>query len=263
MSDTSADAGVIQSRVQLERLIAEDELAGRTIAGFAAPSIGLRSCDLDNVTLEKLDLQGADGESLPERAVPSTPMDPVALLAVALADMGNRPVTGSVLKTHMRKIDPMFDENRQGHGSFLDFLRATVVMKATGLTDEQARRSLVPSRLTTVTGLVSHLTYVEQYWFGVLYDGRADEWLPRFADDSDAEFTAGLHLPVEQVIADYEAECRRSREVAAAHDLADTAVHKSRPVNLRWVLIHMIEETGRHAGHLYLLRELLDGSTGE
>ena len=64
MTDTSADAGVVQSRVQLERLIAEDELAGRTITGFAAPSVGLRGVDLDGVTLEKLDLRGADGEDV-------------------------------------------------------------------------------------------------------------------------------------------------------------------------------------------------------
>lgn len=62
MSDTSADAGVVQSRVQLERLVAEDELAGRTITGFAAPSVGLRSIDLDGVTLQRLDLRGADGD---------------------------------------------------------------------------------------------------------------------------------------------------------------------------------------------------------
>src|SRR5262249_56533022 len=61
MSDTSADAGVVQSRVQLERLVAEDELAGRTIAGFSAPSVGLRAVDLDGVTLERLDLRGCDG----------------------------------------------------------------------------------------------------------------------------------------------------------------------------------------------------------
>src|SRR5262247_4379384 len=57
---SAADAGVVQSRVQLERLIAEDELAGRTISGFAAPSVGLRGVDLDGVTLERLDLRGAD-----------------------------------------------------------------------------------------------------------------------------------------------------------------------------------------------------------
>ncbi len=62
MTDTSADAGVVQSRIQLERLVAEDELSGRTIAGFAAPSVGLRAIDLDGVTMERLDLQGADGD---------------------------------------------------------------------------------------------------------------------------------------------------------------------------------------------------------
>ena len=62
MSDTSADAGVVQSRVQLERLVAEDELAGRTIAGFAAQSVGLRAIDLDGVTISRLDLRGCDGD---------------------------------------------------------------------------------------------------------------------------------------------------------------------------------------------------------
>src|SRR3954469_7571918 len=69
MSEQTADAGVVQSRVQLERLIATDELVGRTISGFAAQSVGMRSIDLDGVTLERLDLRGADGdESRLERA---------------------------------------------------------------------------------------------------------------------------------------------------------------------------------------------------
>src|SRR4051812_49476415 len=69
MSDMTADAGVVQSRVQLERLVAEDELAGRTISGFAALSVGLRGVDLDSVTLERLDLRGADcDETRLERA---------------------------------------------------------------------------------------------------------------------------------------------------------------------------------------------------
>jgi len=146
---------------------------------------------------------------------------------------------------------------------FLDFLRGTVVMKATGLTDEQARRALVPSRLTTVAGLVSHLTYVEQYWFGVVFDGRPDQWVDRFADDPDAEFSAGMVTPLVELVENYRQECARSRAVAADLDVGATAMRNGQPVNLRWVLIHMIEETGRHAGHLDLLRELLDGSTGE
>lgn len=157
----------------------------------------------------------------------------------------------------------MLGGEREQLTGFLDFLRSAVVLKATGLSDEQARRPLVPSRLTTVAGLVSHLTYVEHYWFGVLYDRRPDPWRERFGTDPDAEFTAGLSTPVDQLVAEYVAECGRSREVTARHQLSDTVEHKRQPVNLRWVLIHMIEETGRHAGHLDLLRELLDGSTGE
>lgn len=163
-----------------------------------------------------------------------------------------------------RPDPPRLGELREQLNGFLDFLRATVVLKATGLTDDQARQRLVPSELTTVAGLLGHLTWVEHYWFGVVLDGRPDPWQERLAQDPDAEFRAALTVPLDRLIADYEAECARSRDVAARLDLAATGTTpKGQPVNLRWVLIHMIEETGRHAGHLDLLRELLDGSTGE
>ncbi|MFC4856250.1 DinB family protein [Actinophytocola glycyrrhizae] len=165
--------------------------------------------------------------------------------------------------TDTRTEPPRVAPEREQLGGFLDYLRGTVVMKAAGLTDEQARRALVPSELTTVAGLLAHLTYVEQYWFGVLFDGRPDEWNDRFELDPDAEFSAGMVTPLPELIENYERECAGSRAVAAKLDLDATATHKGEPVNLRWVLIHMIEETGRHAGHLDLLRELLDGSTGE
>lgn len=157
----------------------------------------------------------------------------------------------------------MVAAEREQLAGFLDFLRGTVVMKAEGLTDEQARRPLVPSGLTTIAGLVSHLTYVEQYWFGVVFDGKPDAWTDRFKTDPDAEFTEGMTTPLPELIENYTQECARSRAVSAKFDLDATAKRNGEPVNLRWVLIHMIEETGRHAGHLDLLRELLDGSTGE
>ncbi|MCT2585232.1 DinB family protein [Actinophytocola gossypii] len=147
---------------------------------------------------------------------------------------------------------------------FLDYLRATVVLKATGLTDEQARRPLVESSpLTTVAGIVSHLTYVENAWFAVVLDGKPSQWAERLAADQDAEFRAGHTTPLPELLAAYEAECARSRDVAERLDLTATGLRHGEPVNLRWVLIHMIEETGRHAGHLDLLREQADGSTGE
>jgi hypothetical protein len=69
---------------------------------------------------------------------------------------------------------------------------------------------------------------------------------------------------VAELIAEYTEQCRVSSEIAAARELDATVVRgNGEPVNLRWVLIHMIEETGRHAGHLDVIRELLDGSTGE
>jgi len=165
--------------------------------------------------------------------------------------------------TDTRPEPPKAGGEREQLAGFLDFLRGAVVLKAEGLTDEQARRPLVPSKLTTVAGLVSHLTFVEQYWFGVVFDGKPDEWRDRFTTDPDAEFTAGMTTPISELIENYRQECARSRAVAEKLDLTDTAMRNGEPVNLRWLLIHMIEETGRHAGHLDLLRELLDGSTGE
>ncbi|GAB1514443.1 DinB family protein [Actinophytocola sp. KF-1] len=162
-----------------------------------------------------------------------------------------------------RTEPPRAAGEREQLTGFLDFLREAVVLKATGLTDEQARKRLVPSELTTVAGLVAHLTYVEQYWFGVVLDGRPDPWRARFEQDPDAEFRAGMTTPLTELVENYVQECARSRAVVAARDLESTVERGGAPVNLRWVLIHMIEETGRHAGHLDLLRELLDGSTGE
>lgn len=98
---------------------------GRTVIGLGVRSNTsnylAKSCDF---FCYYDDIRAGDGESLPERSVPSTPSDPVALLATAMAALGNRPVPGSALKSQMRKMDPMFDESQLGHNSFLDFLRA-------------------------------------------------------------------------------------------------------------------------------------------
>ncbi|WP_291418520.1 DinB family protein [Actinophytocola sp.] len=159
---------------------------------------------------------------------------------------------------------PMVGDEREQLTGFLDFLRATVVMKATGLSDEQARTPLVASELTNIASLLAHLTYVEQYWFGVVLDHQPDSWQDRLEGDPDAEFRSGLELPVARLIADYEAQCQVNRDIVAGLDLdAQGTTGRGKPVNVRWVVVHMIEETGRHAGHLDLLREHVDGRTGE
>jgi uncharacterized damage-inducible protein DinB len=163
-----------------------------------------------------------------------------------------------------RPDPPMTGDERTQLTTFLDFLRATVVWKSSGLTDEQARAAHTPSELTTIAGLVGHLALVEEYWFGEILDGREDRWKEALAEDPDAEFRLAMKTPIADVIADYEAQCETARQIVAKLDLdAVFPFRGDREVSVRWVLIHMIEETSRHAGHIDLLREFTDGLKGE
>ncbi|GGS38380.1 DinB family protein [Actinokineospora fastidiosa] len=162
------------------------------------------------------------------------------------------------------RIDPAYvgDELAQAEG-FLDYLRATIVMKARGLSEDDAHRAVLPSKLMTVAGLLSHLRWVEAYWFRTVLCGEPDA-APYTKERPDAEFEDAAHIPTAQLIAEYEAECANSRAVTARMGLTDTVPFRNQgEVNVRWVVLHMIEETGRHAGHLDIIRELLDGVTGE
>jgi Protein of unknown function (DUF664) len=138
--------------------------------------------------------------------------------------------------------------------AFLDDNRREVVELLDGLTDEQARRSLVPS-LTTVASIVKHCTFVEQVWFPVALEGRsrAELGLPDVHDDS---FRLDDGDTVASIAADYRAAWAESERVAAAYGLDELALHNRRsPMSLRWVYLHMIEELARHAGHGDILRE--------
>ncbi|HEX6676257.1 MAG TPA: DinB family protein [Actinomycetes bacterium] len=152
--------------------------------------------------------------------------------------------------------------------AFLDFHRATLLWKLEGLSKEEATRPHVPSG-TNLLGLVKHLTYVERYWFGIFFAG-LDLPLPRFDEDPDAEWRVGPDETVEQVVAAYRAETERSRELVADASPDDRGrgkvVRRDGPASnfsLRWIMLHMIEETARHNGHADFLRELTDGTTGE
>ena len=141
--------------------------------------------------------------------------------------------------------------------AFLDFQRAVVRRKAAGLSDQQARRRLVPS-VTTIAGLLKHLAVVEYNWFERILAQQPSQ-LP----DPDATFAVGEDETVEDLLAAYDTACARSRELAAKFEL-DHVVPQEEigQVTLRWIYAHMIEETARHAGHADILRELTDGSTG-
>lgn len=145
---------------------------------------------------------------------------------------------------------------------FLDFLRATAVFKARGLSDADAARRVLPS-LTTVSGLLRHLADVERVWFRERLDGQTG--VPKRWSDAepDGEFLVGPDDSLADIIGDYEAACAESRAVLSRYDLDDPCAASPAGHNVRWVLTHMIEETGRHCGHLDIVRELLDGTTGE
>lgn len=140
---------------------------------------------------------------------------------------------------------------------FLDYLRESVIGKASGLEGEQLARRMVPSG-TSLFWLVRHLTRVEMIHLQVSFEGR-DVALPA------AEVDAG-DAPA-SVIAAYRAAIKESNEIIArSPDLSQLAVRPRGPdgqtMPLRWTLVHLIEETARHAGHADILREQLDGSVG-
>jgi Protein of unknown function (DUF664) len=154
--------------------------------------------------------------------------------------------------------------------AFLDFQRETVLLKTDGLTGEQLAHTL-PSSSLTLGGLLNHLALVEDSWFPVRFAGHPDHQLWAGVDwdaDPDFEFRTATDLAPEELRARYAEACARSRAVvAAAASLDDLSVGTSSRTgnrwDLRWVLLHMIEETARHAGHADLLREAIDGTTGE
>jgi hypothetical protein len=149
--------------------------------------------------------------------------------------------------------------------AFLELYRGIVVRKATGLSDTDAGRRLVGS-VTTVGGLVKHLRQVEFDWFHSVLAQRPESELPLTPlpdDPPDVEFLMAPGDTLAGLLADYETACAHSRRIAAEFSLDNTVPHRRMGrVSLRWIYIHLIEETSRHAGHIDILREILDGRTG-
>ena len=150
--------------------------------------------------------------------------------------------------------------------TFLDYYREAVKIKLRGLSEEDARRRLVPSA-TTLSGLIKHLCRVEASWFQYRLAQENPEDLPAlrgWIDDPERDFRVGPHETVDALIAQYDEQCALSRQAAAGFDLGHVVPHPALgQVSARWIYVHMIEETARHAGHADILREQLDGSTGD
>jgi uncharacterized damage-inducible protein DinB len=155
--------------------------------------------------------------------------------------------------------------------AFLEWMRATLRMKAGDLDEEQLRRRLEPSTMT-LGGMVTHLAWVESWWFTEIFRGEPpDEPWASFdwKADRDAEWTVAAELSPAEIWALWDTEVDRARRILAeVGDLDAIAVgHRKRkpgePLSMRWIVVHMIEEYARHLGHADLIRESIDGSVGQ
>ena len=144
----------------------------------------------------------------------------------------------------------------------LDRHRDAVLWKLEGVSDQDLRRPLVPSG-TNLLGLVKHLAAVEYGWFCDTF-GRPTEPLPFDDDDPDADLRVRPEETTADVLAFYTRARATADRVIDEIGLEETGMAWfGEPVTMRWVLIHMVEETARHAGHVDILRELIDGMTGD
>jgi hypothetical protein len=146
---------------------------------------------------------------------------------------------------------------------FLEYHRRVLSGKLRGLSEEDARRRLVPS-LTTMLGLVSHAAAVERNWFQHYLAGTPREEISGNARGDAPSWEVGADQTIAGVIAEFESACATSRQIAAGFTLDQTVPHDQLgEVSLRWIYVHIIRELARHVGHADILREQIDGATGD
>ena len=153
-------------------------------------------------------------------------------------------------------------EERTLLSGFLDWNRAVVEGKVRGLSWEDASRVMTPTGLSPL-GVVAHVASAEVGWFAETFAGEPVD--PDWEDHGS--FRLRTTDSVASVVAEYRDACARSRVIADAasslDELSVVADNNWGNVSLRWIFVHMIEETARHAGHLDLMREQIDGRTGD
>jgi hypothetical protein len=193
------------------------------------------------------------------------------LLAVGAAAGGGRsqPRWGVLVDTYLvadTRIDPpLTGGEREGLRVWLDWHRATLEHKCQGLTDEQLRlQAAVPSQLSLL-GLVRHLAEVERTWFRRVFRGE-DVPLVWSADGDFQVAYDATDANAPEAWAAWRSEVDRARTIEAAAGSLDETGYQAKwgeHVSLRWIMVHMIEEYARHNGHADIIREAIDGVTGE
>jgi hypothetical protein len=147
--------------------------------------------------------------------------------------------------------------------AFFEFLHTTCVNKVAGLSEEQARTAPVStSSAVSPLGLIKHLTAVQRQHFQRHVGGSS---LPLLwsHEDTTLDFRIGPEETIESVVAAFDAEWARSRETLAGADWGADVIAYERPVRVGRLVVDVLQETARHVGHLDVVRELIDGSTGE
>lgn len=164
----------------------------------------------------------------------------------------------------MERIHPDFTgDERTLLGQFLDYHRATLLMKADGLDEGQVRQTVAGSEMSLL-GLVRHMAEVERFWFRSCFVGEdiGLRWVNEAGQATAFHPTATDTLS--EAAAAYLEEIGRANEIVSTATLEGRVVHHPRghQIDMRWILIHMVTETARHNGHADLIRESIDGVTG-
>jgi hypothetical protein len=149
---------------------------------------------------------------------------------------------------------------------WLDYHRATLRHKCTGLDDEQLRTASCPPSNLTLLGLVRHLTDVERGWFLRGVAGRSAKQIPPLYysdEDPDGDFENLDNASTESVFNAYDTAIADIHAAIADAELDETFNNGGTPCSVRWVYVHMIEEYARHNGHADLIRQRIDGAKGE
>jgi uncharacterized damage-inducible protein DinB len=166
----------------------------------------------------------------------------------------------------MDRVTPSGTANeREMLEAWIDFHRATLSMKCEGLSPEDLRRRAVDPSTLSLLGLVRHMAEVERSWFRRVLLGEAAPPIWYTEEHRDREFEVD-DADVDEAFARWLEECEHSRQVVTGAESLDVISERERygnPITLRWIMTHMIEEYARHNGHADLLRERIDGATGD
>jgi uncharacterized damage-inducible protein DinB len=163
-----------------------------------------------------------------------------------------------------REREPFTGPERQMLQGWLDWHRQTLLSKCAGLTAEQLKTASTEPSTLTLLGLLRHMTEVERWWFIIRAAGQPAEDVYCSEDNIDGDFDDVADADAEANYAAFGVEIQAADKAVADLPLEhEFTTEKGSTISLRWVYLHMIEEYARHNGHADLIRERLDGATGD